>query len=92
MFLLAACVAAVSSNYSVPVPVDHRTDIYSKLTDQDIADLRAYVSKPVLSKVLDHSIAKLKLIPLSNITRLAKTSCIQWYYVAGIFTTIQSQQ
>lgn len=30
---------------------DHRTDIYSKLNDQDIADLRAYVSKPVLSKV-----------------------------------------
>ena len=30
---------------------DHRTDIYRKLNDQDIEDLRAYVSKPVLSKV-----------------------------------------
>ncbi|XP_078349307.1 adenylate cyclase type 10-like isoform X2 [Oculina patagonica] len=32
---------------------DHRTDIYSKLNDQDIEDLRAYVPKPVLSKI-DH--------------------------------------
>ncbi|KAJ7358882.1 Adenylate cyclase type 10 [Desmophyllum pertusum] len=32
---------------------DHRIDISSKLNDQDIEDLRAYVSKPVLSKI-DH--------------------------------------
>ncbi|XP_067031685.1 LOW QUALITY PROTEIN: adenylate cyclase type 10-like [Acropora muricata] len=32
---------------------DHRTDVFTKLSEQDIADLRAYVSKPVLSKI-DH--------------------------------------
>ena len=31
---------------------DHRTDIYSKLNDQDIEDLRAYVPKTVLSRVI----------------------------------------
>jgi len=29
----------------------HRTDVYNLLDDEEIQDLRAYVSKPVLSKV-----------------------------------------
>ena len=36
----------------LPFTPDHRTDVFTKLSEQDIADLRAYVSKPVLSKVI----------------------------------------